>query len=132
VTTLKVSTAASFRAAIERRDIDALEPLFAEEARFYSPVKFRPFEGRAAIVTVLRAVLNAVEEFRYVGELHGAVEDAGAHVLIFRGTVAGRQIHGMDLLKLDAGGLITELTVMVRPQTAATALGDAVLAGLSS
>ncbi|MFE7060016.1 nuclear transport factor 2 family protein, partial [Streptomyces californicus] len=50
--------------------------------------------------------------------------------LLFRATVDGREIHGIDLLHLDEEGRIKEFTVMVRPQSAVQALGEAVLAGL--
>ena len=40
------------------------------------------------------------------------------------------QAYGIDLIQPGPSGLIEELTVMVRPLSAVTALGDAVLAGL--
>jgi hypothetical protein len=56
--------------------------------------------------------------------------DAPSVVLVFRATVDGKQIHGIDLLHFDEAGLIKEFTVMVRPQSAVQALSQAVLAGL--
>jgi hypothetical protein len=41
-------------------------------------------------------------------------------------------VHGIDLIQPGPSGLIEELTVMVRPLSAVTALGDAVLAGLQA
>jgi SnoaL-like domain len=134
MTNLDVSTVARFRAAVERRDPEALRELFAEEVLFYSPAKFRPFEGRTAVLAVFDVLLRRVfEEFRYVGELHGPVEDtAEAHVLIFRARVGGKDVHGMDLVQLDDAGLISQFTVMVRPLSGLTALSDAVAAGLEA
>lgn len=132
-----MSTVDRFRTAVEQRDFDGLAPLFAAEPRFFSPVKFTPFEGRDLVLGVFDVLLRRVfEDFRYVGSLDGAVETADAsattdsHVLIFRAVVGGKQIHGMDLIQLDDDGLIDEFTVMVRPLSAVTALGEAVQAGL--
>jgi hypothetical protein len=133
-----MSTVARFRAAVEQRDVEALEPLFAPEPRFYSPVKFRPFEGRATVLGVFGVLMRRVfEDFRYVGELDGSAETAAgaptdAHLLVFRAVVGGKHIHGIDLIQLDADGLIEEFTVMVRPLSAVVALGEAVLAGLAA
>jgi len=133
-----VTTVDRFRAAVEARDVAGLDPLFASNPRFFSPVKFTPFEGRTAVLGLFGVLLRHVfEEIRYVGELHGSVETAAgamtdSHVLVFRATVNGKQVHGVDLIQLDDQGLITEFTVMVRPLSALTTLSDAVLAGLAA
>ena len=132
-----MSTIDRFRTAIEQRDFEALAQLFAAEPRFFSPVAFTPFEGRGVVLGVFDVLLRRVfDDFRYVGSLDGGVETADgsatsdSHVLIFRAMIGDKQIHGMDLLQLDDEGLISELTVMVRPLSAVTALGEAVQAGL--
>ncbi|MFJ1801549.1 MULTISPECIES: nuclear transport factor 2 family protein [unclassified Streptomyces] len=125
-----------FRAAVDRRDLDALGDLFTEDIRLYSPVKFTPFEGRPMVLGLFGVLLRIFEDFRYVGEFAGASRtsadgtEAPSAVLLFRATVGGREIHGIDLLHLDDDGLIKEFTVMVRPQSAVQALGEAVLTGL--
>lgn len=125
-----------FRAAVDRRDLDALSDLFTEDIRLYSPVKFTPFEGRPMVLGLFGVLLRVFEDFRYVGEFAGASRtsadgaEAPSAVLLFRATVGGREIHGIDLLHLDDDGLIKEFTVMVRPQSAVQALGEAVLTGL--
>jgi hypothetical protein len=125
-----------FRAAVERRDLPALEALFTGDVRLYSPVTFTPFEGRDAVLGLFGVLLRVFEDFRYVGSLEGVAEtgadgsEAPSAVLLFRAAAGGRQIHGMDLLQFDEAGLIKEITVMVRPRSAVHALGEAVLAGL--
>jgi hypothetical protein len=125
-----------FRAAVDSRDIGALNDLFTEDIRLYSPVKFTPFEGRPAVLGLFGVLLRTFEDFRYVGEFAGASQtsadgaEAPSAVLLFRATVGGKEIHGIDLLHLDDGGRIKEFTVMVRPHSAVQALGEAVLAGL--
>jgi len=125
-----MGTVERFRAAVEARDLAALDGLFTADIRFLSPVKFTPFEGFPLVLGLFGVLFRTFEEFRYVGELTGAVEAGEAHVLVFRATVAGKEIHGIDLLRLDADGRISEFTVMVRPLSAVTALGAAVQEGL--
>lgn len=131
-----MDTAGRFRAAVEKHDLAALSDLFTEDIRLYSPVKFTPFTGRAMVLGLFGVLLRTFEDFRYIGHLKGTAEtssggdEAPSEVLAFRATVDGRQIHGIDLLQFDETGRIKEFTVMVRPQSAVRALGQAVLAGL--
>ncbi|MBT2395784.1 nuclear transport factor 2 family protein [Streptomyces sp. ISL-100] len=135
-TATATATAERFRAAVEREDLGALEELFADDIRLYSPVKFQPFEGKPIVMGLFGVLLRTFEDFRYVGEYDGTAEtsadggEAPSAVLLFRTTVNGKAIHGIDLLHFDDEGLIKEFTVMVRPQSAVHALGEAVLAGL--
>lgn len=130
------TTAQRFRAAVENRDLAALDDLFTEDIRLYSPVKFTPFEGRPMVLGLFGVLLRTFEDFRYVGEFTGAAEtssdgtSASAEVLLFRATAGGKEIHGVDLLHFADDGRIKEFTVMVRPRSAVHALGEAVLAGL--
>ncbi|MFJ3299828.1 nuclear transport factor 2 family protein [Streptomyces bacillaris] len=125
-----------FRAAVDTRDLAALDDLFTEDIRLYSPVKFAPFEGRPMVLGLFGVLLRTFEDFRYVGEFAGTAQtsadggEAPAAVLLFRAAVNGKEIHGIDLVHLAEDGRIKEFTVMVRPQSAVHALGEAVLAGL--
>ncbi|MFJ6748133.1 MULTISPECIES: nuclear transport factor 2 family protein [unclassified Streptomyces] len=135
---MATATAERFRAAVESGELGALDELFTEDIRLYSPVKFTPFEGRPMVLGLFGVLLRTFEDFRYVGELAGEAQtaagpdggEAASTILIFRATVNGKQIHGIDLLQYDEAGLIKEFTVMVRPQSAVQALGEAVLSGL--
>jgi hypothetical protein len=128
-----VSTAERYRAAIERMDIDAVGELFAPEIVFHSPVTFHPFIGKQTVTRLLGEVAQVFEDFRFTDEL----QMAGAHALIFRATVAGKEIEGIDLLRFDDDGLIADFTVMLRPLSAfmlfAQAMGErAQAAGLQT
>ncbi|MGW8326312.1 nuclear transport factor 2 family protein [Streptomyces sp. NPDC055897] len=131
-----METAEHFRAAVEKRDLAALDGLFTDDVRLYSPVKFVPFEGKAMVLGLFGVLLRTFEDLRYVGRFEGTAETsadgeaAPSVILPFRATVGGKQIHGIDLLQFDDAGRIKEFTVMVRPQSAVHALGQAVLAGL--
>jgi SnoaL-like domain len=106
-----VSAAADFRAAVERQDIDAVSGLLAPDIVFHSPVTFHPFVGRETVMGLLTLVSQTFENFRYTDELVGE----GTHGLIFRASVAGKELEGIDLLRIDERGLIADFTVMVRP-----------------
>ncbi|MFD7527284.1 MULTISPECIES: nuclear transport factor 2 family protein [unclassified Streptomyces] len=129
-------TTERFRTAVEKGELAALSDLFTEDIRLYSPVKFTPFEGRPMVLGLFGVLLRIFEDFRYVGHFEGTAEtsadgeEAPSTILLFRATVNGKQIHGIDLLQFDGAGRIKEFTVMVRPQSAVHALGQAVLDGL--
>jgi hypothetical protein len=129
-----MTVADRFRAAVEARDMSAFDELFAPDVRFFSPVTFTPFVGAPIVRGLLGVLLRTFEDFRYVGTFTGSAEmggsDVESHILIFRAAVAGKQIHGIDLIQPGESGLIEEFTVMVRPMSAVVALRDAVNAGL--
>jgi hypothetical protein len=112
----------TFERAVEARDPDAIADALAAEVTFRSPVVYRPYEGREAVATVLRAVTRVFEQFEYVQRFEAP---DGAVALIFKARVGEREIDGLDLLRLDDDGQVTELTVMVRPLSGITALAEA-------
>ncbi|KAA1027724.1 hypothetical protein Ae406Ps2_1333 [Pseudonocardia sp. Ae406_Ps2] len=112
--------AARFRAAIEAGDLDAAVALCRDDVEFRSPVVHRPYRGREALRPILGAVFTVFGGFRYVAEYSG---DDG-HVLEFTATVGEREVQGVDVLRTDDEGRIRELTVLVRPLSAAVALRD--------
>jgi hypothetical protein len=115
-----------FRSAVEARDPEAIAATLADNVVFRSPVAFRPYEGKAITAAILRGVLRVFEDFRYVRELSG--DDQRDHALVFRTRVGDTTVEGCDFLHLDENGLIDELTVMVRPLSAAQALAAAMAA----
>lgn len=110
-----------FRAAVEAGDIDAGLELFAEDATLDSPVAFKPFVGIKQVGVVLRAVFETFEDFRYTDEF----ESSGSHALIFEAKVGEKEVQGLDLIRTDDAGNITNLTVMVRPLSGLIALAEA-------
>jgi hypothetical protein len=109
--TPNANAAERFRAAVEKMDIAAAAELFAEDIVFHSPATFHPFVGRETVTRLLGLVAETFEDFRYTDEL----ESDGAHALIFKAAIGGREIEGIDLLRLDEEGLIVDFTVMLRP-----------------
>ena len=112
----------AFRIAVEDKDHAALIALFAHDATMHSPVAFRPFAGREAIAQVLGAVVEVLEDFEYVGEAEGGE----LTVLRFRAKISGEtEVEGVDLITIGGDGLISDLTVMMRPLSALAAMGKA-------
>src|SRR4051794_7013482 len=100
-----------FRAAVEVHDIDAAIDLFTDDVVFNSPVVHKPYQGGPAVATILRAVIEVFEDFRYVRE----IDDAPNHALVFETRVSDRSVQGVDFLHHAPDDRIDELTVMVRP-----------------
>ncbi|MGP8242574.1 MAG: nuclear transport factor 2 family protein [Solirubrobacteraceae bacterium] len=128
-----MSSAARFRAAVERWDLEAVSELLAPDVVFHSPVTFHPFVGRETVAQLLTLVAQTFEDFRYTDELHAD----GAHALIFRASISGKELEGVDLLRFDPQGLIADFTVMLRPLSGlvpfAQAMGEKVAqAGLQT
>lgn len=109
-----VSVGARFKQAVESGDVDSVGELFAEDIVFHSPITFHPFLGRETVARLIGQVAQVFEEFRYTDELEAP---DGAHALIFRASVAGRELEGIDLLRFDDDGLIADFTVLIRPMS---------------
>lgn len=95
--------------------------LLSPDVVFMSPVAFKPFTGREDVSQVLGQVFQVFEDFTYIDELEGD----GTHALVFSATVGGRAVQGLDHLRFDDDGLISEFTVMVRPLSGVIALAEA-------
>ena len=95
------------------RDVQGLGQLLADDAVFYSPVVHTPQAGKRITQKYLAAAFQVFfnESFRYVRELRGA-RDA---VLEFQVELDGISVNGVDMIKWNDAGKITEFKVMLRP-----------------
>lgn len=99
--------------AAANRDVAALDELLADEAVFHSPVVHTPQVGKTITRKYLAAafeVLNG-EHFRYVREIVGE-QDA---MLEFETEIDGIYIDGVDIIRWNEQGRITDFKVMMRP-----------------
>jgi len=98
---------------VEKRDTRGLDALLADEAVFYSPVVHTPQVGKAITKKYLVAAFQVFfnESFRYLRELKG---DRDA-ILEFEVTLDGITVNGVDMIKWNDAGKITEFKVMLRP-----------------
>ena len=110
----------AFRAAAEGKDFSRADELLAPDVVFRSPVVFKPYEGRDVLAVILEAVVQVLEDFRYVDQ----VETGDAAALVFKARVGDREVDGVDVLRFDAEGRVRELMVMVRPMSGVNALAE--------
>src|SRR5437588_11506068 len=111
-----------FREAIESGDLDAAVALFADDVVFRSPVVHAPYQGRAQVEPLLRAVARVLEDFRYTCQI-GDPEGAD-HALVFRARVGDRELEGCDFIHRGEDGRIAEIDVMIRPLYGRRAVTD--------
>jgi hypothetical protein len=98
---------------VRERDVQGLDGLLAEDAVFYSPVVHTPQVGKAVTKKYLMAAFSVFfnETFRYVREL----SDRRDAVLEFEVELDGIKVNGVDMIKWNEAGKITEFKVMLRP-----------------
>jgi ketosteroid isomerase-like protein len=94
-------------------DLVRLDELLADEAVFHSPVVHRPQAGRALVRLYLGAAFRVFlnDTFRYVRE----VVDGNDAVLEFQVVIDGIEVNGVDMIRWNDDGRITEFKVMIRP-----------------
>jgi hypothetical protein len=97
----------------QQRDARGLDDLLADDAVFYSPVVHTPQVGKAITKKYLAAAFQVFfnETFRYVREVKG---DRDA-VLEFQVELDGISVNGVDMIKWNDSGKVTEFKVMLRP-----------------
>ncbi len=114
--------------ALERGDATALEGVLRRDVVLRSPLSVEPHRGRSIILRVLGAVLPRFDDFRFVHRLEGD----RYQVVRFTARLGGQGIEGVGTMYLDRAGLATELTLLVRPLDALTAVDEAVRAALAT
>jgi len=114
---------------VNTRSPSILEELLAEDVEFYSPVVFKPQQGKAITkmyLTLAAATFSAgkaatgerIENFRYSKEVL-----MGNHAILeFESEIEGIYINGVDIITCNDKGLITEFKVMLRPIQAVNAM----------
>jgi SnoaL-like protein len=102
------------RLAVEAHDIDAVVDTFAPDVVLHSPLISAPFEGRDEVGFLFRVLADEVlfkDDFRYTSEL----AEGDTVVLAFKTSLRGKELEGVDLMRVDGEGKIREITVLLRP-----------------
>lgn len=99
--------------AVASNDLSTIENLLADDAVFQSPAVHTPQVGKALVAKYLRAAMAVLNNgsFSYTDEWFG---DRSA-VLEFELTIDGIYLNGVDLIRWNDEGLITQFKVMIRP-----------------
>jgi len=94
-------------------DPEALKALLAEDAVFHSPVVHSPQAGRDKVFAYLHAASHVLggDDFRYLRE----IVDGDEAMLEFQTELDGIQINGVDIIRWNEEGKISDFKVMVRP-----------------
>ena len=95
------------------QNVDFLEEILDESVVFYSPVVFKPIEGKEMTKLYLASAGKSfnMESFKYVREVHQAMES----VLEFETDIDGIWVNGIDMITWNAAGKIIDFKVMIRP-----------------
>lgn len=126
----------TFRRAVEAKNLAAITRTLDPAVEFHSPVMVKPYRGREQVSTLIRILLQIFEDFHYTDELVEAAHNGNGNgnrsgepptqALVFSARVMGKAVQGLDLIKFNDAGLVTSLTVMVRPLPAAMTLARVV------
>jgi hypothetical protein len=110
----------AWHALVRSRDMAALRSLLADDVVFHSPVVHTPQRGKAITTQYLAGAMQVLNNasFRYEREIIGP----GDALLEFSTEIDGIQINGIDLIRWNDAGQITDFKVMVRPLKAVNLL----------
>lgn len=111
--TPSIDPVALWHRALKAKDMRLLDELLADEVVFLSPVVHTPQVGKKITKAYLSAAFLVFvnDTFRYQRELRG---DRDA-VLEFNLEMDGIQINGVDMMRWNDEGKVTEFKVMLRP-----------------
>jgi ketosteroid isomerase-like protein len=116
-----------YRVALEARDAEALAATLHPDVAFDTPAFEEPIRGRDNVLALFAVLATIFEEPEVTDELSGE----GSHAIVFRLSVEGHAIDGVDYLQLDEEGLVRRVTVTMRPLSALQVLVERVKAGLA-
>ncbi len=108
-----LNTIKAWHEVIRTRNVGGLSGLLADDVVFFSPVVHTPLAGKAITAKYLAAAIQVFgnDSFRYVREI---VDESDA-VLEFETGIDDIIVNGVDMIKWNENGQITEFKVMIRP-----------------
>jgi hypothetical protein len=110
---MAIDTLGTWHQLVKTRNVKGLRELLADDVVFHSPVVHTPQAGKAVTTQYLAAAFQVFfnESFRYAREVVGP-RDA---VLEFQVEIDGISVNGVDMIRWNDEGHITDFKVMVRP-----------------
>jgi predicted SnoaL-like aldol condensation-catalyzing enzyme len=107
-----------------------LSALLADDAVFHSPVVHTPQHGKAIVMAYLVAASHVLgnDTFHYVREL----VDGDEMMLEFVTELDGITINGVDIIRFNEDGKISDFKVMVRPLKAINKVWEMMAAQLQA
>jgi hypothetical protein len=98
------------REAFDARDPEMARAALADDVVLRSPIFSVEFDGVDEATDVLAAVYEGVGEIEYIYD-----EPGDPHVFAWRSDVDGEPLEGVDIVRYNDAGKVTELTVFFRP-----------------
>ena len=107
---------------VATRDVEGLAEVLAEDVTMGAPPYWTKLESREVAHRLLGIIIETIEGFTYHREWVEGQELA----LVFRGSIEGLSLQGIDLITLNDEGKIQNLDVMIRPMNALSKLAGIV------
>lgn len=109
---------------------ETLADLLADDAVFHSPVVHTPQVGKAIVMAYLVAASHVLgnAHFHYVRELI----DGDEMMLEFVTEIDGISVNGVDIIRFNEEGKISDFKVMVRPLKAINKVWETMAAQLAA
>ena len=105
---------------VTERDWDQLPALLVDDVTYHNPAQFEPYRGKDALVGILRLVFSIFADFDY----HRTFGREDGYALGFSARVGEDRLFGVDLVRFNEAGKMTDLVVMLRPASVVTKLGE--------
>ncbi len=107
-----------------------LSVMLADDAVFHSPVVHTPQVGKTVVMAYLVAASHVLgnDSFRYVREL----VEGDEMMLEFVTELDGVTINGVDIIRFNEAGMISDFKVMVRPLKAINKVWETMAAQLEA
>jgi hypothetical protein len=105
---------------LESKDSNFLDEILDDSCVFTSPIVFKPIEGKEMSKLYLMGAGQTFDmrRFKYVRELVDGLDT----VLEFETYIDDISVNGVDIIRWNEEGIITNLKVMIRPLQAIGAL----------
>jgi limonene-1,2-epoxide hydrolase len=108
----------AFTDAMQHKDLEAMLSHMTEDIVLETPLVAEPVRGKAAIRTVVGALLAIVDSFDFQELMQGPSHVASFFVV----RIGAERLDGMDYWLLDAAGKIARMKVLWRPLPAIAAV----------
>jgi len=111
---------AKWHAMVAANGLSELRSIVHPDVTFRSPVAYSAYKGADALVLALTAAATVFQDFTY----HRQAATAGGlnAVLEFGAKAGGKEVKGIDFIRLGEDGKIIEFEVMIRPLSGLQAL----------
>lgn len=104
------------------KDPERYSRWFGDDMRLYTPMHEEPVIGRQEACQILSVVFSLFDDFHYPDVIAGGE----THALFFRTRVGGVALEGIDYIRTNPAGQVTEFSVLLRPLAGIKTLSKAI------